>query len=322
MMSKEYKWPVPCGISVPQIFTETEVDIEFVRRFAKDAEALGYHSLWVQERIIGTANQLEPINLLSFLSGITKTIRLGTAVIVATTRNPFVLAKELSTLDHLSDGRLTLGLALGGSPSTYQLLGGPEKHRVRHFMESLNIIKSFWTQTKVSHEGTFWNFKKLSMMPLPVQKPRPPIWLGGRHPDALRRAVRHADGWMGAGSTSSKEFASHVKIVRDEMLRLNVKPSRFHISKRCYIAIDDDERRAESRLADWFSAHYGNSEMAGKVSVFGSIGKCVKGLQEIIDSGAQMLMLNPVFDQMEHLHILKEEIIPLLEPALSSSAGH
>jgi hypothetical protein len=87
-MSKEYKWPVPCGISVPQIFTETEVDIEFVRRFAKDAEALGYHSLWVQERIIGTANQLEPINLLSFLSGITKTIRLGTAVIVATTRNP------------------------------------------------------------------------------------------------------------------------------------------------------------------------------------------------------------------------------------------
>ena len=80
-MNREYKWPVPCGISVPQVFTETEVDIEFVRTFAKDAEALGYHSLWVQERIIGTANQLEPINLLSFLSGITKNIRLGTAVI-------------------------------------------------------------------------------------------------------------------------------------------------------------------------------------------------------------------------------------------------
>ena len=128
-MSEEYKWPIPCGISVPQVFTETDVDIEFVRAFVKDAEALGYHSLWVQERIIGTANQLEPINLLSFLSGITKTIRLGTAVIVATTRNPFVLAKELTTLDHLSDGRLTLGLALGGNPSTYQLLGAPESHR-------------------------------------------------------------------------------------------------------------------------------------------------------------------------------------------------
>ena len=106
------------------------------------------------------------------------------------------------------------------------------------------------------------------------------------------------------------------------MLRLNVKPSSFHISKRCYVAIDDDEQRAKSRLADWFGAHYGNSEMASHVSVFGSIDKCVNGLQEIIDSGAQMLMLNPVFDQMEHLHVLKEEIIPLLEPASSSSVGH
>jgi probable F420-dependent oxidoreductase len=321
-MSEEYKWPIPCGISVPQVFTETDVDIEFVRAFVKDAEALGYHSLWVQERIIGTANQLEPINLLSFLSGITKTIRLGTAVIVATTRNPFVLAKELTTLDHLSDGRLTLGLALGGNPSTYQLLGAPESHRVRHFMESLNIIKDFWTQERVSREGTFWNFRELSMMPMPVQKPRPPIWLGGRHPDALKRSVRHADGWMGAGSTSSKEFASHVKIVHDEMARLNVKPSDFHISKRCYIAIDDDEQRAESRLADWFGAHYGNSEMASHVSVFGSIDKCANGLQEIIDAGAQMLMLNPVFDQMEHLHSLKEEVIPLLKSASSRSVGH
>ena len=256
------------------------------------------------------------------MSGITKTIRLGTAVIVATTRNPFVLAKELTTLDHLSDGRLTLGLALGGNPSTYQLLGAPESHRVRHFMESLNIIKDFWTQERVSREGTFWNFRELSMMPMPVQKPRPPIWLGGRHPDALKRSVRHADGWMGAGSTSSKEFASHVKIVQDEMARLNVKPSDFHISKRCYIAIDDDEQRAESRLADWFGAHYGNSEMASHVSVFGSRDKCANGLQEIIDAGAQMLMLNPVFDQMEHLHSLKEEVIPLLKSASSRSVGH
>ena len=85
---------------------------------------------------------------------------------------------------------------------------------------------------------------------------------------------------------------------------------------------DDDEQRAESRLADWFGAHYGNSEMASHVSVFGSIDKCANGLQEIIDAGAQMLMLNPVFDQMEHLHSLKEEVIPLLKSASSRSAGH
>ena len=256
------------GISVPQIFTEDQINLSLIRNFATRAEALGYESLWVQEKIIGDADSLEPINLLSYVSAITKDIDLGIAVIIATTRNPFILAKELGTLDHLSGGRLILGYALGGRPDTYSLLGAPGEKRVRHFNECLSVLEKLWTQEKASFQGEFWDFKNVSMLPLPVQRPRPPIWFGGRHEAALKRSVRRGDGWMGAGSTSTRQFKDHCRIVKSELNRLGKDESKFTISKRVYVAVDDDETRALKRLTDWFGSHYGNPDLAERVSVW------------------------------------------------------
>ena len=269
------------GISVPQIFTEDQINLSLIRNFATRAEALGYESLWVQEKIIGDADSLEPINLLSYVSAITKDIDLGIAVIIATTRNPFILAKELGTLDHLSGGRLILGYALGGRPDTYSLLGAPGEKRVRHFNECLSVLEKLWTQEKASFQGEFWDFKNVSMLPLPVQRPRPPIWFGGRHEAALKRSVRRGDGWMGAGSTSTRQFKDHCRIVKSELNRLGNDESKFTISKRVYVAVDDDETRALKRLTDWFGSHYGNPDLAERVSVWGSVEKCILGMQEV-----------------------------------------
>ena len=301
------------GISVPQIFTEDQINLSLIRNFATRAEALGYESLWVQEKIIGDADSLEPINLLSYVSAITKDIDLGIAVIIATTRNPFMLAKELGTLDHLSGGRLILGYALGGRPDTYSLLGAPGEKRVRHFNECLSVLEKLWTQEKASFQGEFWDFKNVSMLPLPVQRPRPPIWFGGRQEAALKRSVRRGDGWMGAGSTSTRQFKDHCRIVKSELNRLGKDESKFTISKRVYVAVDDDETRALKRLTDWFGSHYGNPDLAESVSVWGSVEKCILGMQEVLDAGAEMLMFNPVFDHMEHLEILTSDIIPHLK---------
>ena len=150
------------------------------------------------------------------------------------------------------------------------------------------------------------------MEPKPVQKPHPPIWFGGRHPDGLRRAVRLADGWMGAGSTTTEQFRGHVQVLREALEVQDRDPATFPISKRVYVAIDDDEDRAEKRLADWFGYHYGRSGMASEVSVWGSVEKCIGGLAEVIEAGAEMLMLNPVFDHMEHLETLHRDMIPSL----------
>ena len=307
--------PVPLGIAAPQTFPDGEVDLELIQRYARRAEELGYHSLWVVEQLVGSTPTPEPVTFLTYLAAVTEQIRLGSAVIIATTRNPALLAKQLSTLDVLSRGRLIVGTALGGRPWTYPLFGGPSERRVRHFTESVGVMKALWTQERAVFEGDFWQLDGVPMSPKPVQKPHPPLWFGGRHPDGLRRVARMADGFMGAGSTSTAQFRDHVRIVQEELDRRGRDPAELPISKRVYIAVDDDADRAERRLTEWFGAWYGRGEMASEMSVWGGVEACVEGLQEVIDAGAEMLMLNPVFDYERHLETLMSEVGPALVSA-------
>ena len=303
---------VPCGIAIPQVFTDGATDMGLIEAYVRRAEEMGYHSLWVQEQILGSSPSLEPINLLCYVAAVTRTIRLGTAVIIVTTRNPVILAKELSTLDVLCDGRLIIGLALGGRPGHYPLLGAPTERRVRHFVESLEVMEALWQEPRASYEGHFWQLDGDTMEPKPVQQPHPPIWFDGRNPDSLRRAVQRGQGWMGAGSTTTEQFREHVGVLRESLDAVGRDPGSFAISKRIYIALDDDEDRAEERLRRWFAARYGNADLASRVSVWGSEARCIDGLRAIVDAGAEMLMLNPVFDHMEHLEALHERIVPQL----------
>ena len=306
-------WPIPLGIAAPQTFPDGEVDLDLIQAYARGAEELGYHSLWVVEQLVGSTPTPEPLTFLTYLATVTERIRLGSAVIIATTRNPALLAKQFSTLDVLSRGRLIVGTALGGRPWTYPLFGGPSERRVRHFTEFVGVMKALWTQERAFFNGDFWQLDGVPMSPTPVQKPHPPLWFGGRHPTGLRRTARMADGFMGAGSTSTAQFREHVEILREELDRLGRNPTEFPISKRVYIAVDDDADRAERRLTEWFGAWYGRAEMGSEVSVWGSVEACVEGLQEVIDAGAEMLMLNPVFDYDEHLETLASEVGSALE---------
>ncbi len=301
---------LPCGIAVPQVFVDEPVDMGLAREFSRRAEALGYHSLWTQEQIIGATPVLEPISLLCHVAAVTETIGLGTAVVIASTRNPVHLAKQLATLDQMSGGRLIAGLALGGRRRQYALLGGPSERRVHHFTESVEVIRALWTEAKPRYDGHFWKLDGESIAPRPLQRPHPPIWMGGRHPNGLRRAARIADGWMGAGSTSTAEFRGHAAALREHLAERG--RDGFAVSKRVYVALDDDAERAERRLAHWFGERYGNAEMAARVSVWGGEQRCVDGLAEVVEAGAGMLMLNPVFDHMEHLEALIRDVVPKL----------
>ena len=308
----ESPWPIPLGIAAPQTFPDGAVDLNLVRSYAQRAEEIGYHSLWVVEQLVGSTPTPEPVTFLTYLAAITERIRLGTAVVIATTRNPALLAKQLSTVDVLSGGRLIVGTALGGRPWTYPLFGGPSDRRVRHFVESIGVMKALWTQERAVFDGEIWQLQGVPMSPKPVQKPHPPLWFGGRHPTGLRRAARLADGFMGAGSTSTAQFREHVANIKVELERLGRDPAEFPISKRVYIAVDDDADRAKRRLTEWFGSWYGRADMGSVVSVWGSVDTCVDGLMEVVDAGAEMLMLNPVFDYGEHLEVLAAEIGPRL----------
>src|SRR4051794_23288816 len=198
---------VRLAVSIPQTFSDGPIDPEFIRRFARRAEELGFDSLWVQESIIGRQRQLDSIAVLTFAAACTTRIRLGAAVLLLPLRNPVPLAKTLVSLDQLSGGRLTLALGLGRAGPTDAAFGVEHGSRLGRFNEALRILKALWTEDSVTLDGKYWQLRDVSMEPKPVQQPHPPIWFGVHHPDALRRAARHADGFIGAGGTSTEQFA-------------------------------------------------------------------------------------------------------------------
>ena len=300
------------GISIPQVFFDGPIDMPLIERWSKRAESLGFESLWTQEAITGAVPILEPVTLLSYLAAITEKVRLGTSVIVAPLRNPIQLAKSLGSLDHMSRGRLTVGLGLGGNPNDIPPYGFSSEKRVRRFTEIIDVMKALWTQPDAHFQGEFWQLDGLKMEPKPLQKPHPPIWLGARHINALRRAVRHGDGWMGAGSSDTASFVTAVDQTKMYLEEADRDPGSFTISKRVYVAVDNDEDRAEGRLKEWFGKRYGNADMASQVSVWGSTAKVTEKLATVTGAGAEMVLLNPAFDDMEHLDALAEEVIPNL----------
>src|ERR1700730_8661895 len=168
---------IPCGIELPQVFFDGPTDMQHIRKFAAGAEALGYDSLWLQERIIGNFVMLEPVTLLSYVAAITTKLRLGTSVILLTLRNPIQLAKAYATLDCMSGGRAVLGIGLGGGHlgSHEEIFGYSSERRVTRFTEAVQIMKLLWTEPQASFHGDFWNFDNVSMEPKPIQKPRLPI---------------------------------------------------------------------------------------------------------------------------------------------------
>ena len=305
---------LPCGIELPQVFFDGPVDMEHIRKFATRAETIGYDSLWLQERVIGDFTVLEPVTLLSYVAAITTKLKLGTSVILLTLRNPIQLAKAYATLDCMSHGRAVLGVGLGGGHlgSDEDVFGYTREGRVTRFTESVQIMKLLWTEPNASFQGRYWNFRDVSMEPKPIQKPHLPIWFGGHHENALKRAVKYGNGWMGAGSSSSDAFIRESAQIRGFLDEAKRDPATFGYGKRVYLAVDNDRARGEKRIREWFARRYKNADLGPRVSIWGSSAECTEKIQVLVRAGAQHIVFNPMFDEMEHLEICAREIMPHL----------
>jgi len=302
------------GIGAPQVHTHLPVDLEEIRRYIERAEALGFHSLWVQEQagLRAAAGALEGVSMLSYAAALTRRIRLGSAVFLINLRNPIQLAKSLASLDQLSQGRLIVGVGLGGVTRLYEAYGLSPEHRVSRFVEALTLMKKLWTEENFTFEGKFWQLKNASLAPRPFQKPHPPVWFGANSPAALKRAVKHGSGFIGAGSSSSEDFKSKVQTVLSALAEAKKDSADFMIGKRVYLAVDRDRERAAKRLREWFGLFYGQADLADRVAVWGSAEECIERLKEIIAAGARLLLLNPVFNMMEQMEVLASEVVPRL----------
>jgi probable F420-dependent oxidoreductase len=279
------------AIAIPQTYP----DPVRIQRFLKRAEELPFVAAWCIEQVIGTAPVLESLTTLTYAAGITKRLRLGIAVLLIAQRNPIDLAKSLSSLDVLSNGRLIVGVGLGQSTRFYPAYGLAPEGRVARFRENLAIIKRLWTEDKVTLDGRFSHLESIPMEPKPVQKPHPPIWFGGHAEAALRRAVELGDGYIGAGSTPMDLFLEDIKQL----------PPNFPKAKRLYLALGDNL----PRLREWFGAFYGKPEMAEQVAVWGSPKHIADQIARLKDAGVNHVLLNPVFDEEIQMERLSEDVI-------------
>ena len=303
---------VRVAAGIPQAWTTGGIDRPRIRRFLERAEALGFESAWVVEQVLGTLPCLEPVELLSWAAALTSRIRLGTAVLLTPLRSPVHLAKSLATLDQLSGGRLDVGIGLGGNPKIYAAFGISATRRVARFNEGLRLMQALWTEPRVTFAGEFWQLENAALEPKPLQRPHPPLWVGAHHPDAFRRSVAWAKGFMGAGSATTATFAKEVALLRKLLTEAGRDPGSIEIGKRVYVGVDRDRDRAGRRLAEYFAGFYGRAELAAEVSVWGSVDQVVAGLREVTAAGAELVMLNPVFDEVEQLEVLAAEVVPRL----------
>jgi probable F420-dependent oxidoreductase len=300
------------AIAIPQITKQMPMDTAQLQAFLRRAEELGYHSAWVQEQILGTANSFEPVTLLTYAAAVTRRLRLGSSVLLTPLRGPVQLAKSLATLDQLSGGRLIVGVGIGGHTDIYPAFEILPERRVARFTEGLRLMKRLWTEERVTFHGQFWTLDSAAMEPKPIQRPHPPIWFGARVPAALKRTAQLGDGFLGAGSSAIAEFKAQVAQLRQFLTEAKRDPAAFPIAKRIYIAVDADKARGLARLREWFGYYYGNAPLADKVALVGGRQEILDRLQEIRTAGAELLHFNPVFDELEQMELLAGDIVPAL----------
>src|SRR3984885_600812 len=167
------------------------------------------------------------------------------------------------------------------------------------------------TEREITFEGGLWKPGGASMEPKPVQQPYPPVWFGGSAPAGMRRAVRNGDGFMGAGSQTTAQFAEQVNVVIEELSAQGRLPDTFRIGKRVYVHVDDDAARGRRRLEEALSRHYGRGGWSEQI-VAGPAEEWPAGLRAVADAGAELILLNPLVDEEEQLERLAVEVIPAL----------
>jgi probable F420-dependent oxidoreductase len=292
---------IPFGVALPHRSPEP-VDMGAVRRVAQRAEALGFRDLWVTENTLDHVFCFDPVVVLTYAAAITSTIRLGASVVVMAVHSPLMIAHQWGCLDYASNGRAILGVGLGREHH-YRQFEVPEEGRLTRFREELAVIRSLWSEEKTTFHGRFYKLDNETMAPKPVQKPMP-IWMGVGHPNAVRRAAKLADGWMGSGGSSIAAFSRSVPVLRAALEQTGRDPATFPTSKRVFIAVDERPEVARAELHRWFTEVYHNPEGTDASGIHGTPEVARERLEELVAMGANHLLLNPVSRYGEQLEAL------------------
>ncbi len=286
---------------------------DLVRR----VEALGFESVWTGDHVSFHGPIHESLTLLATYVPITSRIRLGTAVYLLALRAPAIAAKATATLDALSGGRLIFGVGVGGeNPKEFELCGVPHRERGARVTEGIDVVRTLWRDSPASFQGRFTQFDNVSIDPRPVQRPGPPIWIGGRSDAALARAGRQGDGWM-SYVVQPERYAQSVDKIRAAAQAAGRGLDGFAFSHLAFITVGRDWESAKKVWVEHLSRRYAQDfePLARKYGIIGTPEQCAEQLGRFTAAGCTYIVFNAIGeprDEREQLERIAADILPLL----------
>jgi probable F420-dependent oxidoreductase len=255
--------------------------------------------------------------VLAVAAGATSTIRLVSSVLLVPFYHPTVLAKLTNTLDIASNGRLTLGIGVGGEfPVEFEAAGIPPRQRGGRTNECLEALRLLWTQENVHYQGRYYQLEDVTIVPPPAQEPHPPIWVAGRRDPAMKRAVRYGEGWYPYlySPERYRDSVEKIKAFADEEGR---DLSDFQWVNFQFISINDSKEEAAEVAARSLGGNYlysGNfMDIVGQYCILGTAEDCIRRIQDYVDAGARHFVFSwacPADDRPRHIETVANEIIP------------
>ena len=315
---------------------------EYIGKMAKEAEALDFdfvtvhdHMFWKSEwvkhhfqagAIDVTPNWRQPtmferLTTLSYIAGSTKKLRIGSCVLSLPLRNPILAARQAATIDALSGGRLILGVGLGGVEEEFNppLNSSRIPWNMRGSIgdEYIQVIKQLWTTPKASFKGKYISYEDVEAYPKPVQKPHPPIWIGGNNPRAIKRIVKLGNGWVPGPPPSPQLFAKWLVDLKEEAKNVGRAFDEIEIIWEGYTGIEKTKEAAlkKSKLTvENYARSYGSVEKVLDANLVGPPDEIIERVQKYLDVGVkhfQMKIIDLSFEGiLKSMKLLSDEVFP------------
>lgn len=286
-----------------------------VAELAQQIEALGFDIIGCGEHVSFHGETANGFVSLSVAAGVTKHIRLMSAITLVPLYPAALLAKLGAALDVASGGRYTMGVGVGGEfPNEFEACGVPVKQRGSRTDDALEVLTRVWSETDVTYEGRYTTLKNFSLKPLPIQKPRPPIYVSGRSDAAMRRAAKYADGWIPYMYTP-EHLAESIEKIKAYGAEEGRDMSDFTFGMYIFSAVHEDNDTGVKYAADRLSVQYAQdfSQLVHKYALAGDPAACQARLQEYVDAGAGMVFVSSACpgDYIDrNLEMLAKDVIP------------
>ncbi|MGH2455062.1 MAG: LLM class flavin-dependent oxidoreductase [Candidatus Limnocylindria bacterium] len=320
---------VEFGLRLPVAGPLASVDA--VRRISARGEQLGFDCLWVHDFIPWTSLQdrthvscaslevveaagappqfFESLTNLAFVAGITSTIRIGVAVLCLPFRNPIIAAKQVANVDVLSDGRLILGIGVGAPKTThnvdFEVLGVSRKDKYPRTKDYFKAMRTIWTEDFPSYEGEFISFPETEINPKPVQKPHPPVWVGGGGPNSVDIAAELATGWL-PPFIAPDGYPARIRELQDRAAEYGRGDVDFDIGTEVYVSVAETSEKAQSQAAHTLStltegfADHPDPEAIQAAGLIGTPDEISEKLRHYVDAGVLNYEMKFIYQSIDH----------------------